>query len=435
MSLAGEQLRRVLRTPEVLFIGINGVVGGGIFLLPGQVAAQAGAGAVWAYLAAGAVIVLIGLSYAEAGTMYERTGGPLVYAREAMGRAAGFSVGWMVWLTYLAGWAVLCSGFVGYLASLWSPAQDYGNLIIFGLVVLLCSLNTFGVRWGSGLIGVFTVAKLVPLCVLVVAGLTFASVSGNATLELVPPGSGDFLGAVLVIIFAYGGFEAVTIPAGEMRNPRRAISVAVLGTLAAITLFYMLIQYAVLRIEPELAGTETPLAAAGGAMFAGGLAFMTVGALISIFGTQSGVALTSPRSLYALSREELLPRFLAVVHPRFSTPVVSIWLTGALVVVLAVTGTFAQLILLNVAARLYQYMMVCVSVAILRYRNPEAERPFRLPFGAALPVLAAGLCVLLFTRQPAVNLLVALGALAAGLILHFAARSRESSGERHSGSE
>lgn len=421
-----EQLRRVLRAPEVLFIGINGVVGGGIFLLPGQVAAQTGALAVWAYLAAGGVAVLIGLSYAEAGTMYERTGGPQVYAREAMGRLAGFSVGWMVWLTYLAGWAILATGFVGYLGFLRPAAENYGNLVIVGLVFLLCLLNTVGVGLGSRLINVCTVAKLVPLAVLVVAGLTFAGVPGNAALGLVPPGSGDFFGAVLIIIFAYGGFEAVTIPAGEMRDPRRTISVAVLGTLAAVTLFYMLIQYASLRITPDLAGAETPLATAGGAMFAGGLALMTVGALISTFGTQGGVALTAPRGLYALSREGMLPNFLSVVHPRFRTPVVAIWLTGAIVVVLAVTGTFAQLILLNVAARLYQYLMVCASVAILRYRDPDAERPFRLPLGPTLPVLAAGLCVFLLTRQPATNLLVTLGALASGLILHLFTRSRTS---------
>jgi APA family basic amino acid/polyamine antiporter len=120
-----EQLQRVLRTPEVLFIGINGVVGGGIFLLPGQVAQSAGAAAVWAYLAAGFVVVLIGLSFAEVSTMYDRTGGPLVYADEAMGKTAGFTVGWMVWVTYLIGWSVLSDGFVSYLGSLWTPARTY----------------------------------------------------------------------------------------------------------------------------------------------------------------------------------------------------------------------------------------------------------------------------------------------------------------------
>jgi basic amino acid/polyamine antiporter, APA family len=430
-----EQLQRVLRTPEVLFIGINGVVGGGIFLLPGQVAQSAGAAAVWAYLAAGFVVVLIGLSFAEVSTMYDRTGGPLVYAEEAMGKTAGFTVGWMVWVTYLIGWSVLSDGFVSYLGSLWAPARTYEAPIIIGLVALLCLINTLGVRLGSGVIGFFTVAKLIPLTLLIIAGLTFAGVSGNAALELVPPGSGDFFGAMLLIIFAYGGFEGATIPAGEMRNPRRTISVAVLGTLAGVTLFYMLIQYAALRIEPELAGTETPLASAGEAMFAGGLAVMTVGALFSIFGTKSGLALISPRNLYGLSREGMLPGVLGRVHPRFRTPVVSIWLTGTLVVVLAVTGTFAQLILLNVAARLYQYLMVCLSVVILRLRDPEAERPFRLPLGFAIPAVAAVLCVLLFTQQPLVNLLAAVGALAVGLVLYAVSRYGTSSARSSRGVE
>ena len=417
-----EQLQRVLRTPEVLFIGINGVVGGGIFLLPGQVAQSAGAAAVWAYLAAGFVVVLIGLSFAEVSTMYDRTGGPLVYADEAMGKTAGFTVGWMGWVTYLIGWSVLSDGFVSYLGSLWAPARTYEAPIIIALVTVLCLINTIGVRLGPGVIGFFTVAKLIPLALLIVAGLTFAGASGNAALELVPSGSGDFFGAVLLIIFAYGGFEGATIPAGEMRNPRRTISIAVLGTLAGVTLFYMLIQYAALRIEPGLAGTETPLASAGEAMFAGGLAIMTVGALLSIFGTQSGLALISPRNLYGLSREGMLPGVLGRVHPRFRTPVVSIWLTGALVVLLGVTGTFAQLVLLNVAARLYQYLMVCLSVVVLRLRDPEAERPFRLPLGFTIPAAATILCVLLLTQQPLVNLLAALGALAVGLVLYAISR-------------
>ena len=190
-------------------------------------------------------------------------------------------------------------------------------------MALLYLINTLGVWLGLGAIGFFTVAKLIPLTLLIIAGLTFAGVSGNAALELVPPGSGDFFGAMLLIIFAYGGFEGATIPAGEMRNPRRTISVAVLGTLAGVTLFYMLSQYAALRIEPELAGTEIPLASAGEAMFAGGLAVATVGTLLSIFGTQSGLAMISLRNLYGLSREGMLPGVLGWVHPRFRTPVVS----------------------------------------------------------------------------------------------------------------
>lgn len=407
----------------MLLIGINAVVGGGIFLLPGQLAEEAGALSVLAFLVAGVLVMLVGLAYSEVGTMFSRTGGPVVYAQEAMGRTVGFSVGWMTWMTYLAGWSALSAGFVSYLSDLVPAAESFAPFIIAIVISTLCLLNTLGVRLSSGVIQFFSIAKLLPLVVLIVAGLTFAGTRGGAGLGEVPTGSGGFLAAVALIIFAYGGFEGTTIPSGEMRNPRRAISVAVLGTLGGVTVFYMLIQYASLRIQPEIGGASSPLTSVGSAMFAGGLVLMTVGALVSIFGTQSGIALTAPRNLYALAREEMLPGFLSRVHPRLSTPVVATWVTGGLVVLLASTGTFQALLLLNVAARLYQYLMVCLSAVILRIRQPDAERPFKLPLGPAIPAAAAILClVLLVTGQDARNLLYALIALGIGLLLYLATR-------------
>ena len=136
----------------MLFIGVNGVIGGGIFLLPGQVAGLAGPNAVWAYLAAGVLVMMIGLSFAELGGRYDRTGGPSVYAEEAMGKTVGFTVGWSVWLTYVIGWAVLSDGFVSYLGSLYPAMEPYETIIIISLIVALCFLNTLGVRFGTRLI-------------------------------------------------------------------------------------------------------------------------------------------------------------------------------------------------------------------------------------------------------------------------------------------
>lgn len=407
----------------MLLIGINAVVGGGIFLLPGQLAQETGSLSVLAFLVAGVLVMLVGLAYSEVGTMFSRTGGPVVYAQEAMGRTVGFSVGWMTWMTYLAGWSALSTGFVDYLSDLVPAAESFAPLIIAVVIAALCFLNTLGVRLSSRVIQFFSVAKLLPLVVLIVAGLTFAGTRGGVGLGEVPEGSGGFLAAVALIIFAYGGFEGTTIPSGEMRSPRRAISVAVLGTLGGVTVFYMLIQYASLRIQPGIGGADSPLTSVGSAMFAGGLVLMTIGALVSIFGTQSGIALTAPRNLYALAREGMLPGFLSRVHPRLSTPVVATWVTGGLVVLLASTGTFQALLLLNVAARLYQYLMVCLSTVILRIRRPDAERPFRLPLGPTIPAAAATLClVLLIAGQDTSNLVYALIALGVGLLLYLATR-------------
>ena len=201
-----ERLQRVLGAPAVLLIGINAVVGGGIFLLPGQLAEEAGALSVLAFLVAGVLVMPVGLAYSEVGTMFSRTGGPVVYAQEAMGRTVGFSVGWMTWMTYLAGWSALSTGFVGYLSDLVPAAESFAPFIIAGLISVLCLLNTLGVRLSSRVIQFFSIAKLLPLVVLIVAGLTFAGTRGGVTLGEVPVGSGGFLAAVALIIFAYGKF-------------------------------------------------------------------------------------------------------------------------------------------------------------------------------------------------------------------------------------
>ncbi|WAH36474.1 APC family permease [Alicyclobacillus dauci] len=425
-----ENLKRVLKTPEVLFIGINGVVGGGIFLLPGQIAKLAGPNALWAYLVAGIIAILIGLAFAEASSMFSQTGGAYVYAEAAMGRTVAFTVGWMGWLTYVAGWGALSNGLVSYLSSLFPAVAAYRNLVIIVVIALLCLLNTYGVRKGSGTVLFFSVVKLIPLFLLIIVGLIHSG--GTHSLGFAG-GSSNFGQAVLVLIFAYGGFEMATIPAGEMVNPRKTISTAVIGTLIGVTLFYMLIQLAATRLDPGIATAKAPLAAAGSFMFAGGLTVMTVGAVLSIIGTQSGVALSSPRQLYALSRDRLLPGVLGKVYDKYQTPVVAIWTTGILVMIFATTGTFTTLILLNVAARLYEYLAVCVSVVILRYKSKGAERPFKLPFGIAIPAVAAILCIWLLAQETPQQLLAALVALVIGLILYTITARTSNRGRRTSG--
>lgn len=420
-----ETLRRVLRTPEVVFIGINGVIGGGIFLLPGQVASLAGDRSLWAYLLAGIIAILIGLAFAEASSMFTKTGGSIVYAERAMGKTVGFTVGWMSWLTFVIGWAALSNGLVSYLSVLLPGVAPYKDLIIIVLVGLLCLLNSVGIRKGSWTVVFFSIVKLLPLGLLVIVGLFMASHAPSQAAHL---GSASNFGkAVLVLIFAYGGFEMATIPQGEMVNPRKSVAIGVLTTLVGVTVFYMLIQIAAQRLDPALAASTAPLADAGKVMFAGGATVITIGAVLSILGTKSGVALSSPRILYAMSYNRSLPAVFAKVWPRFQTPTVAIWTTGILVMILASTGTFQHLILLNVAARLYEYLMVCVAVLVLRFRAKDMERPFRLPFGILIPSVAAVLCVWLLVQEAGNQLLAALLALVVGLVLYGIGRATDRS--------
>lgn len=414
-----EHLKRVLRTPEVLLIGINGVIGGGIFLLPGEVAKLAGAQAVWAYLVAGLIVTFVGLAYAEVSSMYTRTGGSMVYTQEAMGQTAGFAVGWMAWLTYVAGWGALSNGLVTYLVDLIPSIKPFGNVIIIFVIGALCLLNTCGVKKGSNTIIFFSVAKVIPLLLLVIVGLLHF---GSPHVAAVAPESRDFGAAVLMLIFAYGGFEMATVPSGEMADPRKTIATVVVGTLVVVTVFYMLIQFAAMRLDPGIALAKSPLASAGSAMFAGGAVVMTVGAALSILGTKSGIALAGPRQLYALGRDGSLPGVVAALYPRQQTPVVAIWITGVVAMIAATTGTFTTLILLNVAARLFQYAAVSLSAVILRFRAKEMERLFRLPFGITIPLVATLLCVGLLTQETARELGVAVAALGIGLVLHATTR-------------
>jgi len=414
-----ESLKKVLKTPEVLLIGINGVIGGGIFLLPGEVAKLAGAQAVWAYLVAGVIVTFVGLSFAEVSSMYSRTGGAMIYTEEAMGQTAGFAVGWMAWLTYVAGWGALSNGLVTYLADLIPSIKPFGNLIIIMVVGVLCLLNTYGVKKGSNTIVFLTVAKVIPLLLLVIVGLLHF---GGLHAAAPAPTSRDFGAAVLMLIFAYGGFEMAAVPSGEMANPRKTIATVMIGTLVLVTVFYMLIQLAAMRLDPGIASAKSPLAAAGTAMFAGGAVVMTVGAALSILGTQSGIALAAPRQLYALGRDGSLPSVVAALYPKQRTPVAAIWITGVLAMSAATTGTFATLILLNVAARLFEYAAVCLSAVILRFRAKEAERLFRLPFGVTIPLVATLLCIGLLTQETPRELWVAAAALGIGMVIHVTTR-------------
>lgn len=415
-----ENLKRVLRTPEVLFIGINGVIGGGIFLLPGQVASLAGNKSLLAYLLAGIIAILIGLAFAEASSMFTKTGGSMVYVEKAMGKTIAFTVGWMGWLTFVIGWASLSNGLVSYIIALIPSIAPYKYIIIISLVVLLCSLNSFGVRKGSWTIVFFSIVKLIPLTLLVIWGLFTLS---HTPLHIGQIDSAKNFGkAVLVLIFAYGGFEMATIPQGEMVNPRKSAAIGVLGTLIGVTLFYMLIQLAAQHLDPTLATSNAPLANAGKAMFIGGGTIMTIGAVLSIFGTKSGVALSSPRILYALSLNRSLPPVFAKIWPKFQTPIVAIWTTGILVIILACTGTFQHLILLNVAARLYEYLMVCIAVLVLRFRAKEVNRPFKLPLGITIPGIAAVLCIWLLGQESGTQLIAAFITLIVGLVIYGMSR-------------
>lgn len=402
---------------------VNTVIGSGIFGLPMLVTAKLGAMSPLGYVAAAAGMAVIALCFAEVASRFRQAGGPYLYARVAFGAWAGGQVGWITWLMRISAAAATARIFAGYLGVVWAPANTPAGsvLAISALFGALAWVNLRGVQAGARTSNALTVAKLAPLAVFVLVGMWF--VRGATFFHWRPqpgPAAGNWLSAVLLLIFAFGGFDNALFPASEMRDPRRDAPFAVLVGLAIVAVLYFAIQIVFQgTVTAAAAGaqlTAQPLAVAAQAFLGRpGAWLMAAGAMISIWGWFAATTLGTPRLTYAMAEHGDLPRALAAVHPRFRTPYVSILLYVAAGWVLAMVGNFAWNASLSAIARLVTYGMTCAALPVLR-RRPGAPAAFRAPAGFTAAMLGILFCVVLATRMGESELLLLAGtsALATG---------------------
>ncbi len=415
-----QKLSRSLNRYDVVCIGINGIVGAGIFLLPGKIAALAGPSSILIYLLCGLLCLAIALCFAEMGGMYQQTGGAYLYARDTFGPMIGFMVGWMIWISAIIGWATMASGFLLYLRY-FSPDLSEGwsgKIIITALIIGLSILNFLGVKIGARIINFFTISKLIPLFIFILWGFSHVEVSSLRPIFLF---DGNNIGsAVVIALFAYTGFEHLSVPAGEMRNPRKDIPKAFFLVIVGSTIIYVLVQTVAIGTFPQLAGSEKPLADAATFFMgpAGGL-IIAIGALLAIAGINSGIALTGPRNLYALSKDGFFPGLFSKIHPQFHTPYVAIIICSSLTLVLTLTGTFEYLVFASVLVSLLQYIPTCLAVIVLRRKRPEVLRNYKIPGGYTVPCLALVTCCWLLTQVEMVVILATLGGMLISLPLYF----------------
>jgi amino acid transporter len=407
---------RVLSLFDVLCLGVNAIVGSGIYAFPGQLAALLGPAAFLAFGLCGVIATLVGLCFAEAAGMFDRSGGPYVYARAAFGGPTGYLVGWACWAAALLSWAAVARAIPPYLGQLW-PALGQGlpaTTIAAALVLVLGAVNFVGVRPGALTTDLLTVAKLLPLFVLVVAGLFRRTVRG----PFAPHGLRRLPRAAFSAFFAFQGFEVVPVPAGETANPRRDAPIAVLGSLLGSTLLYMAVQHVAGATTPSLAGAKQPLAEMGRALLGAlGSEMVAVAAVISMLGFCAGVALAGPRYVEPLAADGYLPEAVAAHHRRFGTPHVAIMLTTAITALLVALLDFARLVDLSVLAVSLQYLATCIAVPVLRRRRPDLPRSFRLPGGVVIPLLACAVTVWLAWHAGKIELLVFGALLVLGALL------------------
>jgi APA family basic amino acid/polyamine antiporter len=415
-------LRRELGRWDLTAIGVNQVIGAAVFAQPSLYAASVGAWSPWVVAIVGVASLMIALSFAEVSSRFDATGGPYLCTRAAFGRFAAFEVGWMMWFTRAASWAavinVLAAALGFYVPSLtagWPRAT-----LITTIIVVIAAINVRGIRQSSVVLNALTVGKLLPLIAFILVGLPFVDVS-----RLVPSGTPSIaqLSATgLLLIFAFGGYEVIPVPAGEAKDPRRAVPFALIMTIIVVTIVMTLVQIVALGTLPGLAASKTPLADASVLfMGASGAALITLGAVFSTTGNNMGQALSGSRNMFALAEQGDLPRLFGRIHPTFRTPVNAILVTSSVSLVLALSGKYAELALASAISRLLVYVATCASTLRLRsaaFAGTVNAPTFVVPFGPTIPAAAIIIALTMLAGARREQLIAGILALVAGAVLY-----------------
>lgn len=396
----------------------NVMLGGSIFGLPGNIAALLGSLSPIAYFLAGLGIAVIIVCFAEVASYFHSSGGQYLYVREAFGRFPGIWMAWLFLLVRITAAAANANLFSDYLAQVWKPAADprIHVAVLTFLIGGLAAVNVRGVTAGASLSNVFAVTKLVPLTLFVFAGGWFLATHTSLVHPAAAPSLDQWTEALLLLVYAYGGFEAALVPMAEAKDPKRDAPFALFVGLGACIATYAAVQWVVIYTLPDAAGHKTPMAAAAN-VFLGpiGAAIITTGALVSIYGYMSSNILNAPRMIYALAEQKDLPSPLGHVHPTFRTPWVAILVFAGVVWLFAMAGDFRWNAIISGVTRLLGYAAVCGAVFVFR-RRPAMRPALRIPGAPLCALLGIAMCAALSLRMGRFEFLLMLltAALAAG---------------------
>lgn len=421
------QLVRALGLRQLTANIFNHTVGSGIFVLPAFAVLQLGSAAPVAYLVCAAVMALVVLMFAEAGSRVTITGGPYAYVEVGLGPFFGFAAGILLAVSQIAAAgaiAMLLAESVARLLGLAGAGWPAAIVIVF--VCGLAAVNIRGVGRGARVIEIFTVAKLVPLLFFVVAGAFFVS-PANLHWDALPA-AGQVATTVGTLIFAFTGIETALMPGGEVRDPTRTVPRAAMLALGGATLLYLAVQAVGLGVLGTSLGEDTvaPLATAAGTFSGGsGAALVLAGASVSMFGWLTGSILAGPRALFAMARDGFLPHRLAAVHPRFHTPHLAIAVYGVVAIAVSLTSTYQQLAVLSNLASFGVYILGAFAVWRLRVRNVRTDQPpFLMPGGMAIPILACAAIGWIAVQTITFREALALGGVFALSLLVYLSRRR-----------
>ncbi|WP_178987508.1 APC family permease [Winogradskyella schleiferi] len=383
---------------------VNIIIGSGIFVLPAIVASYLGASSIIAYIFCGLLMAMVMLCFAEAGSKVTDTGGPYTYIETALGDYAGFIGGFFAVGSNLFADAAVSNALVNIIASAY-PVFENGLprfIFLFILFYGLVYVNVIGIKQGIGLVKFNTMVKLVPLILLIAIGFKDVSIS-NLYIQHMPSFK-TLSETSLILFFAFQGCETGIIVGGEVVNPKRTIPRAILISITIVIVVYILIQ----TISQGVLGdalpnfTSAPLAETARVVFGNfGYLLLTIGAVISMFGYMSGTILNSPRIVYALARDKVIPiKALSRIHKSFATPHIAIIIYATIGFILAVSGSFEQLAVIASSSMLCLYLGVALAVMKFRKSKKDYVGGFQIPGGWTVPILAIIIILYVLSSLP-----------------------------------
>lgn len=395
-----EKLPRNLGLWGIWMLVVNGLIGAGIFGLPSGAAALAGEYSVLVYAFCALLILPIILCFAELGSYFRGTGGPIRYGTLAFGPFVGFQGGWLYYLARLISFSantVLLTDSIAYFIA--GAGTGSGRIISLAVICVgLSVINVLGSIESIRSMTLFTVIKFAVLILLPLGGFILLGAEVIPSFESPIPPSEDLGAAALLLIYAFVGFEGAVVPAGEAKRPERDMPLGLLLGLAVVAVLYMVIQLVSQAAVPDLANSKTPLLDVSASLFGPvGAIVLMVGVAASVLANLVSSMFSATRVTYALSLEKSLPRWFGEVHSRYLTPANSVVFFGVAAFLLAAFGSFKVLAAMTVLSRLFLYGMSCAAIPKLRPQF-RGEGRFILKGGYLIPVLGIGACLWLMLQ-------------------------------------
>ena len=428
MANDNEKLVRQISATGIWLLAVNGMIGAGIFGVPAGAAALTGIYSPLVFLGCGVLLAAVVLCFAELSSYFRGTGGPILYVQTAFGSFAGFQTGWAFYIARVTAFAANINLLVSSIAYFW-PAANIGATRIFllgAIMFLLTWPNVIGTKQGMRTIGVLTVLKFLPLLLLIAIGLPWLAPSAFPVASTPMPSMIDIGTTALLVVYAFVGWEAAVVPAGETRNPARDMPRALLLAIATVTLIYVLVQAVAVAVLPDLESSRRALVDAGAVLLGpAGAIRLTAAVVVSVGGNVASTMITAPRLTYSLARDGNLPRWFGDVHAEYHTPAHSVIFFGVLVFVLAVFGGFVWLAAMSALVRVLIYMVCISAMPRLRRKFGDAPERFRLPGGGLIPLCAFVISGVLLLQVELDSVLATLASLIAGAGLYVWMRRQD----------